>query len=114
MSDEPDGSRLLSRSSYGSLILTHVPSGRRFVVPGWLTRDADGKPLRIGVTDTTAIDGEVLLEAMPDDDDLPRFEELAGKYPDFTGGLSAVDYVRWMRGDETIPEPGTPEARAQR
>lgn len=56
---------------------------------GMLRRNAQGQPVRLRVEG---------FEALPDLSLVPvRFEDLAGAEPGWTGGASAVDWVRAQR-----------------
>lgn len=63
--------------------------GRRVEVSGSLRYRANAKfPHQVGVTS---------IEAFPVEDDLPMWDDIRGRAPDATGGLSSEDFVRELR-----------------
>lgn len=62
--------------------------GRRVLVTGDVRFTASGEPLRVQVES---------IRVFPEEDALPRTEDLAGLAPDLTGGMDSADYVRRMR-----------------
>lgn len=61
---------------------------KRVIVRGTIARDNRGRPIRIEATD---------VERLPDPDEAPTVAEMFGAFPDFTGDLDSVEYVRRMR-----------------
>lgn len=64
--------------------------GRRVEASGWIRRDQDGRVVQLKLRD---------LQGLPTFEESPPLTELVGLDPDFTGGLSAADYLREMRGE---------------
>lgn len=61
---------------------------QRVIVSGTIFSNGKGEPLRIDVTK---------LRILPPDSELPRYNDIGGHYPDFTGEMSTRDYIRSIR-----------------
>ncbi len=70
------------------LVKEHL--GARVEATGWLRRDTAGRPVQLRLRD---------LERLRSFKDSPPLSGLIGLDPDFTGGKSAVEYLKEIRGE---------------
>lgn len=64
--------------------------GRRVEASGWIRRDLGGRPIHLRLRN---------VEQLPTFEESPPLSDLIGLDPDFTGGQSAADYLREIRGE---------------